>query len=305
MKRHFSIVLVFLLGVAACGSEVAESGTSYEETVEQWRVDRLARLKAPGGYLNLIGLFWLDAGTSTFGGAADNTLVFSGAPDAQIGAFELTDDGVSMSVNEGVDVIIGDQHVDRIFMPDDTTEEPLTATYGSMAWVVINREGQYAVRVRDYETPALDVLPPIPHYDTDEDWRVGATLRLYEEPRVVNVGTVIEGLGYNPESPGVLEFELNGEPHSLEAYASGDRLFILFGDRTSGRDTYGAGRFLYADVPGDDGRTTLDFNLAYNPPCAFNDFSTCPVATPRNRLKVDVTAGEKYIDALHVGVALH
>ena len=105
---------------------------------------------------------------------------------------------------------------------------------------------------------------------------------------------MIEGLGWEPESPGVVTFELNGEPFELEAYASGERLFFVFGDRTNGRDTYPAGRFLYAEAPNEDGVTVLDFNLSYSPPCAFNDFSTCPVASPRNRLKTDVIAGELY-----------
>ena len=114
------------------------------------------------------------------------------------------------------------------------------------------------------------------------------------EPRVANVNTVIEGLGWAPSSPGVAEFELDGEAYALEAYASGDRLFFVFGDRTNGRETYPAGRFLYAAWPDDDGMTILDFNRSYSPPCAFNDFSTCPVASPRNRLPVRVEAGELY-----------
>ena len=126
-------------------------------------------------------------------------------------------------------------------------------------------------------------------------------LKRYAEPRKVSVGTVIDGLPYEPESPGVVEFELDGRTFELEAYTSGDRLFFVFGDRTSGRETYGAGRFLYSQAPGEDDLTVLDFNQSYNPPCAFNDFSTCPVASPRNRLDIRVEAGERYVDALYVG----
>ena len=103
---------------------------------------------------------------------------------------------------------------------------------------------------------------------------------------------MIEGLGYHPESPGVMEFELAGSSYELEAYQSGDRLFFVFGDETNGRETYPAGRFLYAFMPDETGRTVLDFNLSYSPPCAFNDFSTCPVASPRNRLPLRIEAGE-------------
>ena len=132
-----------------------------------------------------------------------------------------------------------------------------------------------------------------------------ARLERYAEPRVVSVSTVIDGLPYRPASPGVVVFELGGQSFELEAYESGDRLFFVFGDLTSGRGTYGAGRFLYADAPGEDGLTVLDFNKAYNPPCAFNDFSTCPVASPRNRVRIRIEAGEQYTDELYLGQAAH
>jgi uncharacterized protein (DUF1684 family) len=129
--------------------------------------------------------------------------------------------------------------------------------------------------------------------------RVVATLQRFDEPRVLNVKTTIEGLGYRPESPGTVVFEIDGNSHELEAYASGDRLFFVFADLTSGHETYPAGRFLYAAVPAEDGKTILDFNRAYNPPCAFNDFATCPVASPRNRLRTRIEAGEKYDPTVH------
>jgi uncharacterized protein (DUF1684 family) len=124
---------------------------------------------------------------------------------------------------------------------------------------------------------------------------------LYDEPRTITVDTVIEGFQQFPVSPGVLEFELDGKTYELEAQSSANnRLFIVFGDETNRGETYGAGRFIYADDPGEDGgETILDFNKAYSPPCAFNDFSTCPVASPRNRLAVRIDAGEKYDPDLH------
>ena len=112
---------------------------------------------------------------------------------------------------------------------------------------------------------------------------------------------MVEGLGWEPTSPGVVEFNLNGTDYSLEAYEIGDRLFFVFGDQTNRGETYPAGRFLYAEKPGEDGKTVLDFNESYSPPCAFNDFSTCPVATPANRLPIAVPAGEKYRKESYMG----
>ena len=112
--------------------------------------------------------------------------------------------------------------------------------------------------------------------------------------------TTIPGVGYNPMSPGIVVFEIDGESYELEAYASGENLFFVFGDRTSGRETYGAGRFVYTVWPEEGSKTVLDFNKAYNPPCAFGDFSTCPVASPQNRLPIRIEAGEKFVPELHV-----
>jgi len=172
-------------------------------------------------------------------------------------------------------------------------------THRTLAWTVVKRDNRFAVRVRDFEHPFVATFGPLPYFAVDASLRVTATLHRYEEPRIANVETVIEGLGYHPESPGTVRFAVDGEPYELEAYTSADRLFFVFGDATNRDDTYGAGRFLYADAPGDDGQTVLDFNQSYSPPCAFNDFSTCPVASPRNRLPIRIEAGEKYDEALH------
>ena len=204
-----------------------------------------------------------------------------------------------MRVNAGVDVFSGDELVSDLLIADDTTEAPVEVTHGSIAWTAIKRDDRFAIRVRDFEHPFVETFGPLPYFHIDPSLRVPATLQRYDAPRVANVDTVIEGLGYHPESPGVVSFEIEGARFELEAYASGERLFFVFGDATNRDDTYGAGRFLYADLPGADGKTIMDFNRSYSPPCAFNDFSTCPVASPRNRLPIRIEAGEKYDPELH------
>ena len=156
------------------------------------------------------------------------------------------------------------------------------------------------IRLRDYEHPALDAFPGIETYPVETSWRVAAELIRYPEPRRVAVDTVVEGLGWDPLAPGVVEFELNGEKHSLEVFESGEDFFILFADTTNGIETSPAGRFLYADRVNADGLTVLDFNKAYNPPCAFNDFATCPLPPRRNHLEIAIPAGERFSEALHM-----
>ena len=278
---------------------------AYEAEIEEWRIGRLERLKGPTGYLNLAGLFWLSADSTTLGSAADNDIVLPSAAAARVGKLEITADGVMLVAEAGVDVRQGNAPVDAILLADDTTENPVTITHGSLVWTIIKRDDRFALRLRDYDHPAIEAFPPIEYFPISTELRVAATLREFPEPRVLNVETVIEGLGWKPESPGKVEFEVAGEPFELEAYASGDELFFVFGDQTSGRETYPAGRFLYADWPENGGTTVLDFNRAYNPPCAFNDFATCPVASPQNRLATRIEAGEKFDPAVHTTPGAH
>jgi len=303
MKKRLTLWLTAPL-IAVILASCSQSGASFDASVHSqevldWRIGRMQRLKDPYGYLTQIGLYWLETGTYSFGSAETNDVVFGGSAPPDIGVFTVTDDGVSMTVSPGIDVRSDGVQVEEIEIAADTTEHGVTITHGSLAWTVVERAGRYGVRLRDFEHPFVESFGPLPYFDIDPAFRVDATLRRYDEPKIANVGTVIEGLGYHPSSPGVVEFEIRGQTYELEAYTSGDSLFYVFGDRTGEDATYGAGRFLYSTAPGDDGKTVLDFNKSYSPPCAFNDFSTCPVASPRNRLPIRIEAGEKYDPKVH------
>jgi len=284
---------LLLLALAACGNGGIDRA-AYEAAVMEWRADRVASLKAEDGYLNLAGLYWLEPGETTFGGDAGNDIVFPGTDTPVIGRFVLGEEGVRMHPAPGVDVRYEGIPVRTLILSDDTTANPVTVTHGTLAWTAIRRDDRYGIRLRDFASPVLDSFTAPDYFPINLEARVVATLKPYAEPRTADVDTVIEGLGYHPESPGVVEFDFDGETYELEAYRSGERLFIVFGDRTNGVETYPAGRFLYALWPDEEGRTVVDFNLAYSPPCAFNDFSTCPVASARNRLPVRIEAGEKF-----------
>jgi len=303
MKKRLIVWLTAPL-IALAMTSCSQSGANYdskahEQEVLDWRAGRMERLKDPAGYLNQIGLYWLEAGTYTFGSADSNDIVFGGNPAAEIGVFTVTSDGVSMKVLPGVEVTREGEPVEETKIKADTTGEGVMIFHRSLAWTVVERVGRYAVRLRDFEHPFVETFGPLPYYDIDPVLRVQATLRRYDEPKISNNPTVIEGLEYRPESPGVVEFEIDGETYTLEAFTSGDQLFYVFGDQTNRDDTYGGGRFLYSTTPGEDGLTYLDFNKAYSPPCAFNDFSTCPVASPRNRLPIRVEAGEIFDPSFH------
>lgn len=292
--------ILLLAALTSCSrSEAGLDAAAHRADVLAWREGRLERLLAPTGYLNQTGLYWLDPGSYRFGTAEDNDVVLSGEGEPYIGSFQVNDSGVTMTALSGIQVHYNGEPIDSIMIASDLADEPVMITHGSLAWSVVERMGRFAIRLRDFEHPFVAGFGPLKYFEIDPSRRVTATLRRYDEPVMANVATVIEGLGYHPESPGVVEFTLDGEVHQLEAYASGEQLFFVFGDLTNRDDTYGAGRFLYAENPGADGQTILDFNQSYSPPCAFNDFSTCPVASPRNRLGIRVEAGELYDERLH------
>ena len=290
--------------MGACSQSGADfDPAAYEAEIMEWREYRLGLLLEPEGYLNQIGLYWLDAGTHSFGTGSDNDIVFAGEGASRIGEFDVGADGVSMSVEPGVEVRHKDAAVDQIAMVPDTAEEPVTVTHRTLAWTAVEREGRYGIRLRDFELSFVKNFGPLPYFDIDPALRVQAKLHRYPEPIISSGDTVIEGLEYRPVSPGKVKFEIDGKKFELEAFTVGDRLFYVFGDQTNRDLTYGAGRFLYSTRPGDDGLTVLDFNKAYSPPCAFNDYSTCPIASPRNRLAVRIEAGEIYDSSLHYSAA--
>ena len=300
----YLMALVIACLFAACSNGGADAGqAAYEVEILEWRKGRIERLKGPNGYLNLVGLYWLDQQPVRIGSAAYSGIVFPGPAAPTIGTLVPGEDGVVLEVEPGVDVRHDGEPVNSVLIADDTTDAPVTLTHGSLAWTIIRRDGRFALRLRDYEHPAIAAFPAIESYPIDRRYRVTGVLRAFAEPKVLDVNTTIEGLGYHPRSPGKVAFELDGQALELGAYESGDSLFFVFADQTTGRETYPAGRFVYADRPDADGRTVLDFNKAYNPPCAFNEFATCPVASPRNRLAVRIEAGEKYDPRIHKPVA--
>lgn len=299
MKPHrtarsaFAIVAILALPAASR----AQTTVEYEQALADWRSQRAASLKGPDGWLNLAGLYWLKEGMNSFGAAAGNDLA---APEEsappKLGDFVVEEGSVTFRAAPGAEVLRGESPVTEMPLTDDQGEDPTLLTHGPLAWTVIRRMDRLGVRLRNYDHPAVASFAGIEHYAANLDWRLDARFEPYPEPRTIRVPTVVAGLGWEPTVPGTLEFEAEGQSLSLEAYRSDDGFLIVFADGTTGDTTYPAGRYLKADLPGPDGSTVLDFNKAYNPPCVFSEYATCPLATPRNRLPVAVEAGEKYAE---------
>ncbi|MYD00823.1 MAG: DUF1684 domain-containing protein [Gammaproteobacteria bacterium] len=289
----------FLPAGAAAGPAESSGASDYSRSIAEWRAEREEELKGPDGWLNLAGLYWLEPGVTRMGAAPDNDIVLSDLPAAPyLGAFVWENGTVEFRADPDAEVFSSGERITQLRLVHDEEGEPTVLTHGSLSWHAIGRLDRMGVRIRDLNHPAVSAFPGIPAYPTNPDWRVQARFEPYAQPEERILTTVVEGLGWKPTAPGVLAFEIGGEPLSLEAYAAGPGFLLIFADLTTGKTTCPAGRYLYAFAPRRaGGAVTLDFNKAISPPCAFTDFATCPLPQRRNRLPIAIEAGEKYARA--------
>jgi hypothetical protein len=267
--------------------------TDLEAQTRAWHRERIARLTAEDGWLTLVGLHWLEEGDSRFGSAPDNTLVFPASAPAHAGTFTRKGQTVSLSVAPGVTLTRDGQPFTGGTLRSDATGQPDTLALGTLRLMIIRRGERLGVRVRDPQAAARKSFHGIPTYPYGAAWRVEGRFEPATAERKLSVPNVL-GDVVEMASPGTVVFMVGGQEHRLEAVVErgAHELFFVFGDLTNRDETYGAGRFLYADMP-QDGKVVLDFNRAHNPPCAFTPFATCPLPPPQNRLKLRVEAGEK------------
>ena len=285
-----------LLGATLIASTVLASDLRTERTnVEKWRTDRVAELTGETGWLTLVGLFWLNPGENTFGRASSNTIVLDHPNLAgTAGTFVLTGDKVTFTAKPGSGITHGGEPVATLDMVSDAKESPTVVSSGPLRFFIIERAGKFGVRVRDVESPRRRDFRGLRYFPISPDWVFEARFEPYEPHRTIKIVNIL-GLEDDMESPGAVVFIKNGEQTRLDTVLDGagaTDLFIMFADGTSGHETYGAGRFLHVPFA-TNGKTLVDFNEAYNPPCAFNNFATCPLPPYQNRMKLKITAGEK------------
>jgi len=301
MKRL--LIALPILFLAACAAHSPKPDPAYRGEIEQWRSQRLERLTAEDGWLTLVGLDWLQPGPNPFGSAPDNAVVLSapGVPPVA-GTLDVAADGtVTLHPAPDAGLTVNGQPAAEAALATDLDGHPDVLALGRLSFYVIARGDRLGVRVKDPEAPARRDFKGIQYFPIDPSYRVTAIFEPYDAPREVQVPTAI-GTPATMLAPGLLHFTLKGKSLSLEPYQESpdaEELFIVFRDATSGDTTYGGGRFLSAPVPGPDKMTLLDFNRAYNPPCAFTPYATCPLPTQENTLDVAVQAGEKHEGGHH------
>lgn len=298
-----TLLLGFTLLAVSCNSpsknsEMPLDTVAYKIEIEKWHAKRLEELTSENSWLNLAGLFWLKEGINTFGSSENNDVVFpKGKIVERAGYFKVSQGIVKMEIVH--DILItqnGNRVINELIFAPDSTSNP-TLEYGSLRWFVIQRDKIVGIRLRDIESIGVKNFTGINRYPINKDWRCEAIVEKSDEPKMIDITNVL-GQTTAQASHGTLVFSIKGHEYRLDAIDGGkDELFVIFGDPTNEHDTYPSGRYVYLKRPDEFGKTILDFNKSYNPPCAFTPFATCPLPPKQNVLSMAITAGEKNYSA--------
>jgi uncharacterized protein (DUF1684 family) len=290
MKKVVLTLIAFVLMQFAKAQENA-----YKKSVDAWHDMRIAYLKKSDGWLNLEGLFWLKKGKNSFGSDAKADCHYDNKNfPSMLGNFIYQGDSVIwengskalIDINK-VKVTPGMEY--KVF---DDYGKAAVMDWKQFSWVVIKREDKVGIRFRNLKAKTLLDFKGIARFPIQKKWHFKA--KLVQPVQDFLMITNVLGQTVSSKNAGKLIFEKDGETFSLDVIdENGPTLFIVFADETSGKSTYGAGRFIDIPRPDKDGNTSIDFNNAYNPPCAFTAFATCPLPPKQNRLSIAIEAGEK------------
>jgi uncharacterized protein (DUF1684 family) len=282
---------------------VAATAVSQDENTEvaDWRAKRLASLTSETGWLTPVALYWLKQGDNSFGRGSRQAFSLDDAALAlDTGVFVLKQHHVRYIAHAANVMTHLGTPVTSMELVSDGGEKPTELIAGTLHFMVIDRAGHLGVRVRDSVSPNRLQFKGLQYFPVRPDWLVHARFEPYVPAHKIRIVNIL-GMTEDMTSPGAIVFEREGKTWRLDAILEdpGDRqLFVMFSDSTSGKQTYGAGRFLYVGLP-QGNHIEVDFNEAFNPPCAFTDFATCPLPPEQNRLALSIDAGELKYERAH------
>ena len=290
------LLAVGLLAVCVSTSPVAASDMEYVQSFEKWKAKRIDDLKQ--NWLPLAGLFWLKPGANSFGSAEDNAIVFPKGP-AHAGEFDLAGKDVTVKLLPDVRATLSGKPINSTKLQADASGPATVVELGSLRFHVIVRGERIGIRLKDLESPAVAKFKGLIFYPLDLNYRVTAKWEPSDGKKTIAVPTVL-GDAIPVPVAGTVVVTINGQAQKLTALSGspGEGLSFVFSDLTSKLDTYPGGRFLDTD-PVVNGTVVLDFNRAYNPPCAVTPYATCPLAPKENQLPVAIPAGEKFDKSAH------
>jgi uncharacterized protein len=295
--NHTSLLALSLLLFSSCARTPAKIDVNaYAKEIEQWHSERLAELKSEDGWLTLVGLFWLKEGDNKIGSDKSNDIVLSkGQMGPQSGVFVSKNGTVQFAAQPNTGFTVAGKPVTQLELKSDEEGSPTVLQLGSLTFQIIKRGDKLGLRVKDKDNPDRVNFQGTQFFPADLKWRIDAQFIPYNPPKAVSITNVL-GMESGEASPGAVKFLVDGNSYQLDTITErGEtKYFMIIADKTSGKETYPAGRYLYVDPPDASGRIVIDFNKAYSPPCAFTKFATCPLPPRQNRLPFAIDAGEKY-----------
>ncbi|TYP95134.1 hypothetical protein LX73_0429 [Fodinibius salinus] len=272
-----------------------QTDQQYQQEIRKWHQQRASSLTEEDSWLTLAGLYTLPDGTHTFGADSSNDIIFPAKAAAQIGTITKKDSSFGVQIKQGITVMHDTSRISSMQLQTDLKDEPTTLRHNDLLWYIIERRGTYYLRLKDTDHPNLTSFSGIKHFPVTKRWRKKAQFIPFDKPKVISIPDVM-GEVYQDSLYGMLEFNINGQDYSISPLGhpeNDEEFFIIFGDQTNGESTYSGGRYMYVSTPDENNITHIDFNKAYNPPCVFTNFATCPLPPTQNRLDVKITAGEK------------
>lgn len=293
------IFIMLSLGLTNCNrTSTPFNEQAYRDEMKKWQERRIERIGSDDGWLTLCGLFWLKEDENTFGSDSTNEIILpSGKAPAIAGSLLVERGMVRLESRKGVETKVHDSIVTYFTLrsDEDGLADPTIVKIGSLSFYLIKRADKLGVRVKDKEHTSRLQYKGLEFFPIDLKWRIEARFEEYKPPKILSIATMINTVEQD-SCPGVIVFQMDGKTHRLDVVlerGTENKFFLMFSDETSGKETYGMGRQLYTELPDKDNTVLLDFNKAYNWPCVYTDYATCPIPPPQNKLKVRVEAGEK------------
>jgi len=266
----------------------------YVNSVLKWRQEVDANIRRENSWLALAGLFWLRKGENIIGSKPDCDILLPSRAPERLGTFEFDGNNVTLNVEANLPVEVNGMATKTALLDADQEDVPSFITFNDMRMVVVRRSKGVGIRLWDNTREQRRTFPTRQWYPVKEELRVPATYVRYDTPKIVKMPDIL-GAILDERMEGYVTFTLNGQKHELVVSELPDhRLNIIFIDETHGNPTYPSGRYHYTDAH-DNGKVFIDFNKAYNPPCAFTDYATCSFPPQENYLKARIEAGEIYI----------
>jgi uncharacterized protein len=270
----------------------ANAQIKYKKEVEKWRSEHESELKSENSWFSLAGLFWLKDGVNTIGvGEKYDIQLTKNFKNGKFGEILFENNTATLKVENGVEATTDGILISEMVLISDADGKQTIVKTGSQTFYVIKREDKFGIRLKDKNNQARLNFKGLHWFLIDAKLKVTATFEPFSEPKEVLIPNMLGG-NFKMKSEGILKFKLNGKDFSLQPVEEDGKFFIIFRDLTSKTETYGVGRFLYAEKSKDN-KIILDFNKAENPPCAYTTFATCPIPPMQNRLKIAIKAGEK------------